>query len=490
MKEQKFDYGMIGLGTMGRNLVYNMSDRGYTVIGFDKNDSQVQMLKKESCNEKISATSNLEEFLQALKSPKVIMMLVPAGKIVDEVINELKPFLSDNDLLIDCGNSHFIDTNRRIEQLEKSAIHFMGVGISGGESGARYGPSIMPGCPKDVYERVAGMLKSIAAKVHDEPCVTWLGTGSAGHYVKMVHNGIEYGLMQLIAEAYHLLKDVGKLNNNELHYCFAKWNEGFLQSYLLEITADIFLKKDEFSNTILVDLILDSAKQNGTGGWTSDDAINLQIPIPVIDVAVTMRDMSALKTERELASAKLAGSTTKHTGGKPPFISMQDQVVKQAKDKAELIVMLEQALYFSMITVYAQGMSLLQAASKKYAYDLNLGDIAKIWRGGCIIRARLLEDIHTAFSTETSLANLMLCKSFADKLQHSETGIRYVIRKAIDNGIPMPAMMMSLGYYDSYRSGWLPANLIQAQRDYFGAHTYERNDKDGIFHTKWNQFKS
>jgi 6-phosphogluconate dehydrogenase len=490
MEEQKFDYGMIGLGTMGRNLVYNMRDHGYTVIGYDKNNSQVQTLKKEACNEKISATSNLDEFLQALKSPKVIMMLVPAGKIVDEVINELKPFLSENDLLIDCGNSHFIDTNRRIEQLEKSAIHFMGVGISGGESGARYGASIMPGGPKNVYERVAGMLESIAAKVNDEPCVTWLGSGSAGHYVKMVHNGIEYGLMQLIAEAYHLLKDVGKFNNNELHYYFAKWNEGLLQSYLLEITADIFLKKDEFSNNILVDLILDNAKQNGTGGWTSDDAINLQIPIPVIDISVTMRDMSALKAERELASAKLTGPTSKQTNKKGEFITIQDQTLNQTKDKAELIDMMEQALYFAMITVYAQGMTLLQAASKKYAYDLNPGNIVKIWRGGCIIRAALLKDIYTAFSNEMAFSNLMVSNSFAEKLKNSQNGMRYVIGKAIDNGIPTPAMMMSLAYYDSYRSGWLPANLIQAQRDYFGAHTYERNDKDGIFHTQWNQFKS
>jgi 6-phosphogluconate dehydrogenase len=348
----------------------------------------------------------------------------------------------------------------------------------------------MPGGPKNVYERVAGMLESIAAKVNDEPCVTWLGSGSAGHYVKMVHNGIEYGLMQLIAEAYHLLKDVGKFNNNELHYYFAKWNEGLLQSYLLEITADIFLKKDEFSNNILVDLILDNAKQNGTGGWTSDDAINLQIPIPVIDISVTMRDMSALKAERELASAKLTGPTSKQTNKKGEFITIQDQTLNQTKDKAELIDMMEQALYFAMITVYAQGMTLLQAASKKYAYDLNPGNIVKIWRGGCIIRAALLKDIYTAFSNEMAFSNLMVSNSFAEKLKNSQNGMRYVIGKAIDNGIPTPAMMMSLAYYDSYRSGWLPANLIQAQRDYFGAHTYERNDKDGIFHTQWNQFKS
>lgn len=473
MKEQKFDYGMIGLGTMGRNLVYNMTDHGYTVIGFDKNKSQVETLKKEAGNEKIFATSNLDEFLKALKTPKVIMMLVPAGKIVDEVINELKPFLSKNDLLIDCGNSHFTDTNTRNEQLAKSTIHFMGIGISGGELGARYGPSIMPGGPKDTYARVAPMLESIAAKVNNEPCVTWLGPGSAGHYVKMVHNGIEYGLMQLIAEAYHLLKSFGKLNNDELHYIFSTWNAGLLQSFLIEITADIFLQKDELSNNNLVDMILDSAKQKGTGGWTSEDAINLQVPIPVIDIAVAMRDMSGLKEERETAVGKLEG----------PDIKLTDE-------KTELISMLEQALYFAMITVYAQGMALLQAASQKYKYDLKSESIAKIWRGGCIIRAVLLEDILTAFSQEPGLANLMINKVLADKLQHSEKGIRYVIKEAVDNGIPMPAMMMSLAYYDSYRSGWLPANLLQAQRDYFGAHTYERIDKEGIFHTQWNRNKN
>ncbi|MEO7309126.1 MAG: NADP-dependent phosphogluconate dehydrogenase [Chitinophagaceae bacterium] len=469
MTVQKFDYGMIGLGTMGRNLVYNMSDHGYSVIGFDKNNSQVETLNKEAGNDKIFATSNLDEFLKALKTPKVIMMLVPAGKIVDDVINELKPFLSEDDLLMDCGNSHFTDTDNRIKSLASSAIHFMGVGISGGESGARYGPSIMPGGPKETYARVGPMLESISAKVSNEPCVTWLGPGSAGHYVKMVHNGIEYGIMQVIAEAYHLLKSFGKLNNEELHHLFSDWNRGMLQSFLIEITADIFSQKDDLINNSLVDMILDSAKQKGTGGWTSEDAINLQVPIPVIDIAVAMRDMSGLKKEREVASQKLQGPDIKLTA-----------------EKTNLVATLEQALYFSMITVYAQGMALLQAASKKYEYDLKLENIAKIWRGGCIIRAALLEDIHIAFSEEPGLPNLMINNVLAKKLQHSEKGIRDIVREAVENGIPLPAMMMSLAYYDSYRSAWLPANLLQAQRDYFGAHTYERIDKEGIFHTQWN----
>ena len=470
MKAPDFDYGMIGLGTMGRNLIYNMCDHGYSLAGFDKDASKINILEDQAAGRKVKGTPNLIDFFAALKSPKVILLLVPAGPVVDAVIQEIKPFLSKDDLVIDCGNSHFTDTDLRIQQLAKEHIHFMGIGISGGESGARNGPSIMPGGKKEVYEFIAPMLESIAAKVNGQPCVTWLGPGSAGHYVKMLHNGIEYGLMQLIAETYHLLKSAGKLNNDELHHTFLKWNEGFLQSFLIEITAGIFLQRDEHSQNRLVDMILDRAQQKGTGSWTSEDALHLQVPIPVVDIAVTMRNMSALKKEREVAFKKLIG----------PNIKLTDE-------KAELINRLERALYFAMITVYAQGMALLKAASQKYNYDLKLENIAMIWRGGCIIRAALLEDIHTAFSQEPDLPNLMVNNKLAAKLQNSEKEIRFIIKEAIDNGIPMPAMMMSLAYYDSYRSDWLPANLLQAQRDYFGAHTYERIDREGIFHTQWNQ---
>ncbi|MBC7426930.1 MAG: NADP-dependent phosphogluconate dehydrogenase [Bacteroidia bacterium] len=310
MKEHKYDYGMIGIGTMGLNMVFNMNDHGFSVIGYDKNTTQVDTFNKEAGERNIFATTDLKEFIGSLKTPRAIIMLVPAGKIVDEVINELKPLLSENDLLMDCGNSHFTDTNIHIEQLNKSKIEFMGIGVSGGESGARFGPSIMPGGSKETYTRVAPMLEAIAAKVNNEPCVTWLGPGSAGHYVKMVHNGIEYGLMQLIAETYQLLKETGKLNNEELHQVFSKWNKGILQSFLIEITADIFAQKDELSNSDLVDMILDSAKQKGTGGWTSEDGINLQVPIPVIDIAVTMRDISGLKSERKTASEILISTET------------------------------------------------------------------------------------------------------------------------------------------------------------------------------------
>jgi len=476
MTKQKNDYGMIGLGTMGRNLVLNMNDHGYSVAGFDKSGAQVQLLTKDAGTRNIFATQELEEFVNALKSPRVILLLVPAGKIVDEVINELKPLLSANDLLMDCGNSHFTDTDKRIGELAKSTIHFMGVGISGGESGARYGPSIMPGGPKDVYERVGEMLEAISAKfagaqnIAPGPCVTWLGPGSAGHYVKMVHNGIEYGLMQLISEAYHLLKMAGNMDNDELNSTFSKWNEGKLHSYLIEITANIFAQKDDLTDGRLIDMILDSAKQNGTGGWTSEDAMKLQVPTPIIDVAVSMRGLSAYKKEREAAQQILKGPEIKYSG-----------------NKNDLIANVEEALYFSFITTYAQGMALLQVASKECNYGLNLAEIAAIWRGGCIIRATLLEDIRSTFTQKHDLSNILLDCTFAPKLMQSQIGIRKVIQIGAETGIPLPAMMGALAYYDSYRSSWLPDNLIQAQRDNFGAHTYQRNDCEGVFHTHWKQ---
>ncbi|MGZ4033239.1 MAG: NADP-dependent phosphogluconate dehydrogenase [Bacteroidia bacterium] len=473
MEEQKYDYGMIGLGTMGRNLVYNMSDHGYSVAGFDKDAVQVDAFKKEAGSKNVFATQDLKEFTASLKNPKIIFLLVPAGPIVDIVLSELKPFLSKDDLLLDCGNSHYTDTNTRLDYLMKENIHFMGVGISGGEAGARYGPSIMPGGAKEDYERVAPILEKISAKVNDAPCVKYLGTGSAGHYVKMVHNGIEYGLMQLIGEAYHLLKETGQLNNDELNSIFSKWNEGILRSFLIGITADIFLQKDDLTDNRLIDMICDSAGQKGTGAWTSEDAMALQVPVPVIDMAVSMRDLSALDEERVSANKKLNG----------------DESLVKTK-RVELIDELEQALYFAMITTYAQGMSLLHAASKKHTYDLKLDDVAKIWSGGCIIRASLLEDIYTCFNKNPNLSNLMLDETFSKELIKSQQKIRNVIQTAVQSAIPVPALMSSLAYYDALKSKWLPANMIQAQRDYFGAHTYERNDRKGIFHTHWNTNQS
>ncbi|MBK9983647.1 MAG: NADP-dependent phosphogluconate dehydrogenase [Saprospiraceae bacterium] len=469
MKDKTYDFGMIGIGTMGRNLVLNMSDHGYSVAAIDRNQEQVEVLKKENEGRNVFATTDPHEFINSLKTPRAIIMLVPAGKIVDAVIQEYLPLLSEGDLLMDWGNSHYTDTNARIEQLEKSKIHFMGVGISGGESGARHGPSIMPGGPKDIFDLVASMLDSIAAKVDNEPCTAWLGPGSAGHYVKMVHNGIEYGLMQLIAECYHILKELLGMDDDELHHVFTNWNQGKLHSFLLEITADIFIQQDEITGQRLIEKILDSAHQKGTGGWTSEDAMELQVPIPVIDIAVSMRNLSAYKKDRMLAGLKLKSPKEMLNGNKSEFISS-----------------LEEAFYFSMITTYAQGMALLQVASGTYQYNLNLETIARIWRGGCIIRASLLEDIRLAYSRKPDLSNILLDDNIAEKLQKSQEAIRKVIHAGIDAGIPLPAMMGSLAYFDSYRSSWLPASLIQAQRDYFGAHTYERNDREGTFHTIWN----
>ena len=471
MAEQQYDFGMIGLGTMGRNLVFNMADHGFSVSGFDQDGKQVDNLEKEKGERKVHGTRSPKEFVDSLKQPRVIMLLVPAGKIVDAVVAELKPLLSNEDLIMDCGNSHYTDTNLRTEALAKENIHFMGVGVSGGEQGARFGPSIMPGGNRSAYDRVASMLEAVSAKVNgNEPCVTYLGTGSSGHYVKMVHNGIEYGLMQLISETYQLLKEVGGLNNDELQQVYKTWNEGRLQSFLVSITADIFKQKDDLTDSRLIDMILDSAGQKGTGAWTSEDAMALQVPIPVIDAAVTARNLSGLKSERVLAGQKL----------KSPAGSF-------SITKTELINLLEQALYFATITTYAQGMALLQRASKEYNYGLNLSDVAKIWRGGCIIRATLLEPISAAYTQQPDIANLMMSDIVAVELANSQSGIRKAVGIAAEAGAPVPAIMAALAYYDTYRHAWLPANLLQAQRDYFGAHTYKRNDRDGVFHSHWNQ---
>ena len=470
MAEEKYDFGMIGLGTMGRNLVFNMADHGFSVSGFDQDGKQVDFLEKESGERKVLGTRSPKEFVESLKQPRVIMLLVPAGKIVDAVIDELTPLLTEEDLIMDCGNSHYTDTDARTLALAKHNMHFMGVGISGGEQGARFGPSIMPGGNKSAYDRIAPMLKAVSAKVGNEPCVTYLGIGSSGHYVKMVHNGIEYGLMQLISETYQILKEQGGLTNDELQQVYTNWNNGRLQSFLISITADVFKQQDDLTTNRLIDMILDSAGQKGTGAWTSEDAMALQIPIPVIDAAVTARNLSGLKDIRVAAQQKLKGPTS---------------AVKA--DKQELINLLEQALYFATITTYAQGMALLQRASKEYNYGLNLADIAKIWRGGCIIRALLLEQISNAYTMQPEVANLMLSDGVAAELESSQAGARKLIGIAAEAGIPVPGIMASLAYYDTYRHAWLPANLLQAQRDYFGAHTYKRNDREGVFHSHWNQ---
>lgn len=469
MEDIKCDIGMIGLGVMGRNLVLNFADHGYSVAGFDKDKAKVEQLEKEAEKRKIFGSDILLDFIKLLRKPRAVMMLVPAGSPVDAVIDELLPLLEPNDLIIDGGNSHFTDTNKRLKELSGKGIHFLGVGISGGESGARFGPSIMPGGVKEAYERIRPILEAASAKVNGESCVTYLGSGSAGHYVKMVHNGIEYALMQVISESYDLLKRGLSLSNDQLHKVYSAWSKRQLQSFLIEITADIFLKKDDQRGSYLIDKILDEAKQKGTGKWTSQDAMEIQVPVPTIDAAVSMRDISAYKSEREFASKILYGPDLKIEEVNEPFIRQ-----------------VESALYFAMITIYAQGMAMLKAASVEYNYGLNLKDIAKIWRGGCIIRAATLEDICTAFEKNSELSNILIDPFLSKEILNRQEDIRSIIKTAVECGIPVPGLSASLAYFDSYRSGWLPANLVQAQRDYFGAHTYERNDEKGSFHTQWN----
>ncbi|MGE5431338.1 MAG: NADP-dependent phosphogluconate dehydrogenase [Syntrophomonadaceae bacterium] len=480
---QQCDIGMIGLGTMGRNLVLNIGDKGFSAAGYDKDFNKLKILEKEAQDRKILAAKSLEEFFQMLKKPRAFMMLVPAGAAVDAIIEEALPYMEKGDVIIDGGNSHYTDTDRRIKDLSGKNIHFMGVGISGGEQGARLGPSMMPGGDPEAYDHLKNIFEAIAANVDGEPCVAYMGNGSAGHYVKMVHNGIEYALIQLISESYHLLKTGLGLSNDELADIFEKWNQEELHSFLIEITSGIFRmeemeqagsrgKPGEKNRRRLIDYILDRARQKGTGKWTSQDAMELQVPVPTIDAAVMMRDLSADRDMRLKYSKILKGPSALYTGNKADFISK-----------------LKNALYFSMITSYAQGMALLKKASESYSYGVDLMKVASIWRGGCIIRASLLQDILEAYGNDRNLSSLMMYDKFAGILNRMQEDLRFITGSAIAIGIPVPALASSLFYFDGYRSAWLPANLVQAQRDFFGAHTYERIDKEGVFHTEWAKGK-
>jgi 6-phosphogluconate dehydrogenase len=469
MNASGYEIGMVGLGVMGRNLLLNMADNGYSVAGYDVDMTKVEALRREAEHRDIRGAESLAEFSSMLRSPRAVIMLVPAGPPVDNVIKDLLPHLAPGDLVIDGGNSHFKDTDLRTRALAEKGILYMGVGISGGEHGARHGPSIMPGGTPGAYERVRPVLEAVAAKADGEPCVTYLGAGSAGHYVKMVHNGIEYGLLELIAETYDLMKRGLGLSDNELHTVYQTWNRGELNGYLIEITADIFCQGDDQAiGKRLVDSILDEARQKGTGKWTSQDAMELQIPVPTIDMAVAMRDLSTFKTEREAAARFLSGPAPEMLTGRAPFLRQ-----------------LQQALYAAMIITYAQGMAQLLRASQVYGYELNLEDVASIWRAGCIIRANLLTDIRAAYRAQPALPNLLVDPLLGRLVADHQEALREVVKRAIESGIPAPGLAVSLNYFDGYRSGWLPANLIQAQRDYFGAHTYERVDAKGVFHTQW-----
>lgn len=467
----QYSFGMIGLGTMGNNMVLNMSDNGFAVAGYDKDPLKVDELNKLNKNNNIEAFIDIDKFVASLTVPRTILLLVPAGKIVDAVIAELKPLLQPEDTIIDCGNSHFIDTQLRIDNLLKEGFHFMGLGVSGGETGARFGPSIMPGGDQTAYNRIAKMLTAISAKVNGEPCTAYMGAGAAGHYVKMVHNGIEYALMQLIAESYHLLKVHGGFSNEELHELFSTWNKGKLQSFLIEITAAVFTQADEAGKGMLIDNILDTAHQKGTGAWMSQDAMKILSPIPAVDAAVTQRILSSFKKERVLASKFFA----------------KDSHVEAAANKETLANDIENALYAAFIITYSQGLSMLQQASNTYQYGINIATVASIWRGGCIIRAALLKEITTAYQKDENLKNLLLSNEFGEVIRMAEPALRRTVQKGLQYAIPLPSFSACINYYYSYFSEWLPANLIQSQRDFFGAHTYERTDSEGIFHTNWNQ---
>lgn len=465
----KQQFGVIGLAVMGKNLAMNIESRGYTVSVFNRSKEKTLEMVAETKGRNITGTYSIEEFIQSLEKPRKIMLMVKAGGPTDATIEQLIPHLEKGDILIDGGNAYFVDTQRRNERLSELGIHFIGTGVSGGEEGALKGPSIMPGGQKEAYELVAPIFKDISAKVGGDPCTTYIGPDGAGHYVKMVHNGIEYGDMQLICEAYFILKHVLGMNADELHEVFSEWNKGELDSYLIEITADIFTKKDEETGSALVDMILDTAGQKGTGKWTSQNALDLGIPLPIITESVFARFISAMKDERTAASRVLNG---------PEVPAFQG-------DRKAFIESVRKALYMSKICSYAQGFAQMRAASEEYDWNLQYGEIAMIFRGGCIIRAQFLQRIKDAYDREPGLKNLLLDPYFKDIAENYQTSLREIVAHSVQAGIPVPCFSAALAYYDSYRTAVLPANLLQAQRDYFGAHTYQRTDREGIFHTNW-----
>jgi len=465
------DFGLIGLAVMGQNLALNVESKGFSVAVYNRTAARTEEFMDRSAQGKeIVDTYSIPDFIAALSRPRKIMLMVKAGQPVDDFIELLVPHLEKGDLIIDGGNSHFPDTIRRNKALAAKGILYIGTGVSGGEEGALLGPSIMPGGQREAYDLVAPILTKIAAQVDGESCCAYIGPDGAGHYVKMVHNGIEYGDMQLIAEAYFMMKHALNMDASDLHEVFAKWNEGELNSYLIEITRDIFARKDEESGQPLVEVILDKAGQKGTGKWTSQSALDLGVAAPTIAEAVFARCMSAVKDERVAASKVLRGPSTTYGGDADAFVEA-----------------IRQALYASKICSYAQGFSLMKEAGKEYGWELNFGEIAKIWRGGCIIRAQFLHRITEAYERDPKLANLMLDPFFQNILESAQESWRHVVASASTVGFPVPAFSSALSYFDSYRRDTLSANLIQAQRDYFGAHTYERTDKDGSFHTEWTE---
>lgn len=533
----KNKFGMIGLGTMGRNFLLNVAEHGFSCVGFDLDAEKVALLNKEGADYTVEGVKTLEDFIASLETPRKIMMLVPAGKIVDSVIEDLLPHLEKGDIVIDGGNSHFTDTERREKYLTEKGMEFLGVGVSGGEEGARHGASIMPGGNEEAYNKVAPILIAASAKVGGEPCVSYIGKGSSGHFVKMVHNGIEYGLMQILAETYDFMRRVLKMNYDEMSATFAEWNNAELNSFLVEITAEVLRKGDSETKNPLVEMILDKAAQKGTGKWTSQVAMDFGVPIPTIDSAVSMRQISAQKDARTLIAEQYGNhepAITNPPNGKDMVASQpesdeakaerekraaetivsehhkanldeqttvdhktevtsdeeRDSAVREgvAENREEFIELLKQTLFSSFIVTYAQGMSLLQVASVEKDYELNLSEIAKIWRGGCIIRSALLEDMRRVYSEKPDLPNMILADTFADTLSKNRDFWCKINCEFMISQVPSLCLSSALSYFDAFRSSRLPANLIQAQRDFFGAHTYQRVDKEGTFHTPdWNE---
>ena len=466
MKKQ---IGVIGLAVMGKNLVLNLVSQGFSVAVFNRSPEKTHALLKETEEKQVTGAFTIQQFVLSLELPRKILIMVQAGVATDATIGQLLPYITKGDIVIDGGNAHFLDTQRRSEQLAQQGILFLGAGVSGGEEGALKGPAMMPGGDRHAYELVQPILANICAKVEKEPCCTYIGPDGAGHYVKMVHNGIEYGDMQLICEAYHLLQSVVNASNEELHDIFHCWNQGELDSYLIEITADIFSKYDQETGKCVVDVILDCAGQKGTGKWTSQSALDLGVPLTMITDSVFARFLSSMKQERLAASKILYGPN------KPSLVI----------DKTSFIESVRKALFVSKIVSYAQGFAQMKAASEQYNWNLNYGNIAKIFRGGCIIRSQFLNQIKAAYDRNPQLKNLLLDEYFSDILKCYQASWREVVITAVQYGIPIPGMSSALFYYDSYRAPKLPANLLQAQRDYFGAHTFERVDKEGVFHHNW-----
>lgn len=468
----KQNFGLIGLAVMGENLALNVERNGFSVSVFNRSTDKVDaFINGRAQGKNFFGAHSIEEFVESLDRPRRILVMVKAGGPVDAVIEQLKPLLDANDMIIDGGNSLYTDTERRVKDLESQGLSFIGMGVSGGEEGALNGPSLMPGGTEAAYREIEAIVRKIAAQVDDGPCVTYIGSGGSGHYVKMVHNGIEYGDMQLIAEAYDLLKNAAGLNHEQLHEVFLEWNQtDELNSFLIEITADIFKKIDPDTGSPLVELVLDAAGQKGTGRWTVVSALEMGVAIPTITAAVNARIASSYKQERLAASQELTGPTAQFQSDTKTFINA-----------------VRDALYCSKICSYAQGMALMGKASQEFGYNLDLGEIARIWKGGCIIRAGFLNKIKHAYDENSTLANLLLAPEFKQTILDRQSAWREVLSTAAQLGIPVPAFSASLDYFDSYRRASLPQNLTQAQRDYFGAHTYERVDKAGIFHTEWGQ---